>query len=422
MMTIAMMTNHRTKRNPSICFVRNVLAGVLCVMSADVPTASRLYVAIAVSGCAPIVAITMIYADAMVIVRVAAPRLIAVPMDGLVASVTSGCVPGAVGATTHVRNAVLERNQMTTSNLSPSIYIMAAFASSAAGPFTASSVASSVALPKVLTEYLVKGEPYDTYQIPAGTRLFKSYRDTLAKWSPDKVFPLTGPAYFGFDEPNVSENYGFAFAYKTTQPYKLLAIDSQNTLEYLWGLAADREDVRNTLTMCFGYHPDKPEKPQIRESNEGLDYVLVRFLCEPIFREKELHGYAGDYIATAGGGRFHPECVMCGDPIHVEINTEYNVNGKPGLASPIEKHPGILSMLTSKKLNINPQKRKNNRHIEDSGDENEDPNTKRPTISKNLFSDFDGGSRRKKRTQRKRTQIRHKRTRRHKQKKNKSRK
>lgn len=394
---------YRTKRNPSICFVRNVLAGVLCVMSADVPTASRLYVAIAESGCAPIVGTAMICAGAMVIVRVAALRSIAVPMDGLVASVTSGCVLGAVGATIHARNAALERNPMTTmSNLSPSIYIMAAFASPE----------------KILTGYFHVGEPYDTYQIPAGTRLFKSYRDTLAKWSPDKVFPLTGPAYFGFDEPNVSENYGFAFAYKTTQPYELLAIDSQKTLKYLWGLAEDREDVRRTLTTCFGYHPDEPEKPQIRESNEGLDYVLVRFLCNHGFE-----GYAGDYIATAGGGRFHPECVMCGETINVEINTEYNVNGKPGLASPIGKHPGILSMLTSKKLNINPQKRKNDRHIEDSDDENEDPNTKRPTISKNLFSDFDGGSRHKKRTQKKRVSRRNKMTQiRHNKKKNKSRK
>jgi hypothetical protein len=77
-----------------------------------------LYVAIAESGCAPIVGTAMIYADAMVIVRVAALRLIAVPMDGLVASVTSGCVLGAADTATHVRNAAPERNQiMTMSNL-----------------------------------------------------------------------------------------------------------------------------------------------------------------------------------------------------------------------------------------------------------------------------------------------------------------
>uniref|UniRef100_A0A6C0B625 Uncharacterized protein n=1 Tax=viral metagenome TaxID=1070528 RepID=A0A6C0B625_9ZZZZ len=291
---------------------------------------------------------------------------------------------------------------------------MAAFASSAGH--------SSAALPKVLTNYLVKGDHYDTYQIPAGTRLFKSYRDTLANWSPERVFPVFGPAYFGFDEPNVSENYGFAFAYKTTQPYELLAIDSQNTLGYLWGLAADREDVRRTLTVCFGYNPDKPEKPQIRTSDEELDYVLVRFLCDNNFE-----GYAGDYIATIGGGRFHPECVMCG-PIHVEINTEYNVDEKLGLASPAEKLPAIQSRLTAKNLDINPKKRKDNRGDRTFEDEEDSENKKPTTIfSKNLFGDFDddelgGGSRRKKRTQKKRIR-RHKSTQiRHKQKKNKSRK
>ena len=283
---------------------------------------------------------------------------------------------------------------------------------------------------KILTGYFHVGESYDTYRVPAGTRLFKSYRDKLENWSRERVFPLTGPAYFGFDEPNVSENYGFAFAYKTTQPYELLAIDSQKTLAYLWGLAEDMEDVRRTLTTCFGYDPDEPEKLQIRTSDEELDYVLVRFLCNHGFE-----GYAGDYIATTGGGQFHPECVMC-HPIHVKINTEYNVDGKMGLASPSEKHPGILSMLTARNRDINPKKRKDNRGdrtFEDEEDsENKDPNKKPTTIfSRNLFGDYDsdGGAKRKKRTQRKRIQMRDKRTRRnkmtqirHNKKKNKSRK
>ena len=98
----------------------------------------------------------------------------------------------------------------------------------------ASPVASHTALPKVLREYLHKGEHYDTYQFPAGTRLFKSYTNTLDTWSEQNVIPVKGPAYFGFDEPNISENYGFAFAYKTTHPYELLAIDSNKTLAYLW--------------------------------------------------------------------------------------------------------------------------------------------------------------------------------------------
>jgi hypothetical protein len=58
----------------------------------------------------------MIYAGAMVIVRVAALRSIAVPMDGHVANATSGYVPGAVDATTRARNAALERKRKKTTN------------------------------------------------------------------------------------------------------------------------------------------------------------------------------------------------------------------------------------------------------------------------------------------------------------------
>ena len=203
----------------------------------------------------------------------------------------------------------------------------------------------------------------------------------------------------------------------------MLAIDSPKTLTHLWELAAGREDVKKTLRLCFGYDHADRNKPQIRTSDEKLDYVLVDFLCA-----KGLHGYAGDYIATAGGGQFHPECVMCGDPIHVEINEEYKVLDKPGLASPVEKHIKIQGML-ERKMDINPKKRKENRNSTildyDSGDENNDPNKKSRVVQNLGFSDEDelgGGARRKKRTQKKRIR-RHKTTQiRHKQKKNKSRK
>ena len=272
--------------------------------------------------------------------------------------------------------------------------------------------ASSAELPKAITKYFVEGKDYDTYKIPAGTTLFKSYRDTLENWKIDKVIPVKSPAYFGFDELNVSGNYGFAFAYKTTKEYELLAIDSNKTLEYLWGLAEHNENneaIRKSLQLGFGYYPGYPNKPQIRTSNEKLDYILVNFLCE-----QGLHGYAGDYIRTDGNGKFHPECVMCGDTIHVVLDPEYSVAGKEGLASPLKKHVEIHTMLTNIK---GPNKRKNN---------NDDYNGKKSKIedeqideykdiSTNLFSDFDGGSRRKKRT--------HKRViRRRRSKKNKSRK
>ena len=273
---------------------------------------------------------------------------------------------------------------------------MAAFASPVASPVdspVASPTASPTALPKILTEYFHEGELYDTYQFPAGTRLFKSYTNTLDTWSEQIVIPMKGPAYFGFDEPNVSKNYGFAFAYKTTQPYELLAIDSKKTFEYLWGLAQGNRQVQRALTMCFGYNSDKL---QIRASNETLDFILVNFLCK-----KGLRGYAGDYIRTDGGGQFHPECVMCGDQIHVELNPEYSVAGKKGLASPVEKHEEIQSMLTDIKLiQLGPKKRKSDDERKSDNKRNDNKKYKKEDehIPTNLFSDFDGGSRRKKRT------------------------
>jgi hypothetical protein len=210
-------------------------------------------------------------------------------------------------------------------------------------------LAESVALREQISQYFREGPEYDTYHIPAGTQLFKSYRDSLEKWSPDKVFPVRGPAYFGFDEANVSGNYGFAFAYITTALHELLAIDSPKTLAYLWGLAQEDVNVQNALQKSFGFTPSNPVIR--RTSDEILDYIIVDFICK-----NGLHGYAGDYIPTAGGGRFHPECVICGGQINVIINEKYNVptekypGGISGLASPVKKHRLINGMLENKKL------------------------------------------------------------------------
>jgi hypothetical protein len=120
-MIVTATMSHLKTRNPNICFVKNAHAGVLCAKSADAPIASKLYVAIAESGCVRIVGTGMIYAGAMVIVLVAAPKSIAVLMDGLVVNVTSGCVLGAAGATIHVRNAAPERNWMMTMTIKHSL-------------------------------------------------------------------------------------------------------------------------------------------------------------------------------------------------------------------------------------------------------------------------------------------------------------
>jgi hypothetical protein len=242
----------------------------------------------------------------------------------------------------------------------------------------------------------------------------------LEKWTLDKVFPVIGPAYFGFDEDNVSGNYGFAFAYITTAPHELLAIDSRKTLAYLWGLAEKDVNVQKALQKSFGFSQSKPVIT--RTSDEILDYIIVDFICK-----NGLHGYAGDYIRTAGGGRFHPECVICGGQINVRINEEYTAGGISGLASPVDKHRLINGMLENRHLESisNFSKRRTSKEMnlgsgttldfgDDSYGENAVPNTIKDEVERTLFTDY-GGSRKKRKTrkQRKRT---------YKQKKNKSRK
>ena len=285
-------------------------------------------------------------------------------------------------------------------------------------------LAESVALREQISQYFREGREYDTYHIPAGTRLFKSYRDSLEKWTPDKVFPVRGPAYFGFDEVNVSGNYGFAFAYITTAPHELLAIDSPKTLAYLWGLAQEDVNVQNALQKSFGFTPSNPVIR--RTSDEILDYIIVDFICK-----NGLHGYAGDYIPTAGRGRFHPECVICGGQINVIINEKYKVptenypDGISGLASPVEKHRQINGMLENRRLEAMSKisKRRTSEKLDlgagtslDFGDdENTVPNTiQDKKIAKSLSADF-GGSRKKRKTRKQRKRA-------YKQKKNKSRK
>ena len=64
-----------------------------------------------------------------------------------------------------------------------------------------------IALKAKIAKWFVNGDLYDTYVIPAGTHLFKSFRKPLTEWAYSHV---QGPAYFGFNE-ETSRIYGYAF-------------------------------------------------------------------------------------------------------------------------------------------------------------------------------------------------------------------
>lgn len=196
-----------------------------------------------------------------------------------------------------------------------------------------------IALKAKIAKWFVPGDLYDTYVIPAGTHLFKSFRKPLTEWAYSHV---QGPAYFGFNE-ETSRIYGYAFSYITEEPHVLLAIDSVKTMDYLSNLIKD-EDVKKALHNSFGL------RGQIRNSVGPNDWKVVQFLCD-----NGLPGYAANFMQEAiPGSFFHPECVIC-EP-KVRLNDAYSVNGIAGLATPDEFHREISAKLT--KMSAPPRKRK----------------------------------------------------------------
>ena len=153
-----------------------------------------------------------------------------------------------------------------------------------------------IALKAKIAKWFVPGDLYDTYVIPAGTHLFKSFRKPLTEWA---YSPVQGPAYFGFNE-ETSRIYGYAFSYITEEPHVLLAIDSVKTMDYLSNLIKD-EDVKKALQKSFGL------RGQIRNSVGPNDWKVVKFLCD-----NGLPGYAANFMQEPiPGSFFHPECVIC---------------------------------------------------------------------------------------------------------------
>jgi hypothetical protein len=203
-----------------------------------------------------------------------------------------------------------------------------------------------------LKRFFVAGPQYDTYVIPADTILFKSFREPLSKYV---ARPIPGPAFFGFNEMT-SRLYGFAFSYRTTQPYTLLAIDSDKTMQYLLDTVVptveNKEEIREAMQQSFGYPRKKTpaygdEKVRIRNSVGPTDWKFVQFLCS----QAGIQGYMANFMLEAiPGSRFHPECVICEAP-NVVLNADFNVKGYVGLATPEEFHQEIERKLEYSKLN-----------------------------------------------------------------------
>lgn len=190
-----------------------------------------------------------------------------------------------------------------------------------------------------IQKWFVPGEQVDTYVIPANTELFKSFRKPLNQW---RFEPVVGPAFFGFNEMT-SREYGFAFSYLTNREYRLLAMDSEKTLNYLHNTLADGNgEIQEAIRRSYGFPLIENEakygkgKIQIRDSVGPTDWKVVQFLCSKLEKLPGVDGYAANFIQEPiPGSRFPPECVICKAP-DVRLNTGYNVNGIEGLATPSE--------------------------------------------------------------------------------------
>ena len=143
----------------------------------------------------------------------------------------------------------------------------------------------------------------DYYDIPIETRLYRGDTPAYKFYLDDgnKFIFNPGFYFFGTNVQDV-EQYGVVFEFKTITSYKLLALDSNESLEKLKATIYDTEICR-ILDENYG------TTTGIRDSISVKDKHLCSFLCQ--------NGYQGYAIlkdrSTPTGGIFHHEVMIC-DP------------------------------------------------------------------------------------------------------------
>jgi len=103
------------------------------------------------------------------------------------------------------------------------------------------------------------------------------------------------PAYI----ESYENEYGIIFAFETTLPYKLLALDHPATKETLYARAP--ENIKKILRKNYGYNTMSGS----RDSELDSDLALSQYLCDEGYE-----GYATNFIQTETG-EFHPEFMIC---------------------------------------------------------------------------------------------------------------
>lgn len=143
------------------------------------------------------------------------------------------------------------------------------------------------------------------YIIPKGLRFFRAKKGSRYNITPDfSVLTLNPRAFFGvynMDRDYIEsyeDKYGVIFAFETTRPYKLLALDHPDTKATLYNRVPP--NIRDVLRINYGYTMSGKRNSQLNS-----DLVLSQYLCDNGYQ-----GYATDFIET-DIDYFDPEFMIC---------------------------------------------------------------------------------------------------------------
>ena len=143
------------------------------------------------------------------------------------------------------------------------------------------------------------------YIIPKGIRFFRAQKDSRYNITPDfSVLTLNPRAFFGVHNmdrdyiESYEDKYGVIFAFETTRPYKLLALDHPDTKATLYNRVPP--NIRDVLRINYGYTMSGKRNSQLNS-----DLVLSQYLCDNGYQ-----GYATDFIET-DIDYFDPEFMIC---------------------------------------------------------------------------------------------------------------
>ena len=143
------------------------------------------------------------------------------------------------------------------------------------------------------------------YIIPKGLPFFRAKKGSRYNINSDfSVLTLNPRAFFGVHNMNrayiesYEDKYGVIFAFETTRPYKLLALDHTDTKRVLYNRVP--QNIKDVLRINYGY-----TMSGIRNSQLNSDLVLSQYLCDNGYQ-----GYASDFIETDIDD-FDPEFMIC---------------------------------------------------------------------------------------------------------------